>query len=387
MATPTRGPRKEPDTRTGRLMAIGALLALLGAGVLAAILFATGAVETGGGTSPVSTTSTVGSLNDGGTAFDPRAVYAAAAPAVVDITAKVVTQSSAAVPDPFAPPQTQEATQSGTGTVLDTQGRILTAQHVVSGARSITVEFQDGTTRSAKVLGTDPATDLAVLRVDTAGLTMHPLPLGSSRTLRVGDPIALIGDPFGYPRSLSTGVVSGLDRTIEAPNGFTVAHAIQTDGALNPGNSGGPLLDSRARLIGVADQIATGGSGIKSYTGVGFAVPIDVAKSALADLERGTTPKHAFLGVSTGDVSTAGGRAGALVRAAEPGGPAAGGGLEPGDVIVALDGTKVGGSNDLVAAIAAHRPGDQVTLTVERGSGEVKLDVTLAQQPRQAAAG
>ena len=382
MTTPTREHHREPqDVRSGRLMALGALLALLVAGVVVTGLFATGAIDSGDGTA-ANSSGTVKIESAGASAFNARAVYAAAAPSVVDITAKVVTQASSAVPDPFAPPQAQEATQTGTGSVLDTDGRILTAEHVIAGARSISVEFQDGTSRPAKLLGKDSATDLAVLKVDATGLTLHPLALGSSRTLRIGDPIALIGDPFGYPRSLSTGVVSGLDRTIAAPNGFTVAHAIQTDGALNPGNSGGPLLDSRARLVGVADQIATGGTGTKSYTGVGFAVPVDVARSVLSDLERGVAPKHAYLGVSTNDVA-----AGALVRGVAAGGPAEAGGIKPGDVIVAIDGTRVTGANDLVAALAAHEPGDKVTVTVQRGSGRQQLDVTLAEQPRQASGG
>ena len=193
--------------------------------------------------------------------------------------------------------------------MLDTQGRILTADHVIAGASSITVTLQNGDTRSAKLLGGDTATDTAVLKVDPSGMTLHPLPLGSLATLRIGDPIAVIGDPFSFQRSLSTGLISGLDRTIQAPNGFTIAHAVQTDAAMNPGNSGGPVLDARGRVIGVADQIATGNSGADSSTGVGFAVPIDIVKTVLPQLERGTTPAHAYLGVGAADATGNGGNA------------------------------------------------------------------------------
>ena len=175
---------------------------------------------------------------------------------------------------PFGGPS-QSATATGTGFVVDGKGHIVTAAHVVEGASSISVKFQDGTTRTAKVLGTDEATDVAVLSVDPSGLTLHPLALGSSASLAIGDQVAAIGDPFTYQRSLSTGVVSGLDRTISAPNGFTVAHAIQTDAALNPGNSGGPVLDAGGQVIGIVDQIATNGSS-QTSSGVGFAVPIDL---------------------------------------------------------------------------------------------------------------
>ena len=199
---------------------------------------------------------------------------------------------------PSAGRRSPRATATGTGFVVDGKGHIVTAAHVVDGASSITVKFQDGTTRTAKLLGKDNATDVAVLSVDPSGLTLHPLALGSSAALDVGDQLAAIGDPFTYERSMSTGIVSGLDRTISAPNGFTVAHAIQTDAALNPGNSGGPVLDAAGKVIGIVDQIATNGSSDTS-SGVGFAVPIDLVKSELSQLEAGQTVSHAYLGVST----------------------------------------------------------------------------------------
>ena len=197
--------------------------------------------------------------------LDASSVYASAAPGVVDIAVD---------------------NGSGTGFVVDKDGHIVTAAHVVNGANSISVKFQDGTTRKATVLGQDDATDVAVIKIDPSGLTLHPLTLGSSASVGVGDDVAAIGDPFGYARSISTGIVSGVDRTIKAPNGFTVAHAIQTDAAMNPGNSGGPVLNADGQVVGIADQIATDGSADQS-AGVGFAVPIDLVKSALDDAQVG----------------------------------------------------------------------------------------------------
>ena len=303
--------------------------------------------------------------------LDAAALYAKASPGVVDITA-TGTGGAAQQQSPFGDQGTApQSTATGTGFVTGTDGYIITAAHVVDGASSITVTFQDGTKRTAKLTGKDDATDVALLKVDPAGLTLHPLKLGSSASLRTGDALAAIGDPFGYERSISTGIVSGLDRTIQAPNGFTVAHAIQTDAALNPGNSGGPILNAAGEVIGIADQIATGGS-TRANAGVGFAVPIDLVKSDLAALKAGQTPRHAYLGVS---MAGAGGSAGgALVGAVSSGGPAADAGLRAGDTITAIDGKKVADSNALVSVIAGRDPGDRVTLTVRRGSDSSQLD-------------
>jgi S1-C subfamily serine protease len=317
----------------------------------------------------------------GGSSLNAASLYAAAAPGVVDITAHSTTTTSGG---PFGLPRKAQSTDSGTGTVLDSQGRILTADHVVAGASSVSVTFQNGTTRTAKVLGGDTATDIAVLKVDPSGLTLHPLPLGSVTGMRIGDPLAVIGDPFDYHRSLSTGVLSGLDRTIQAPNGFTIAHAVQTDAAMNPGNSGGPVLNARGQVIGVADQIATGGSGVDSSTGVGFAVPIDIARSEIPQLESGTTPAHAYLGVSADDASISGGNTGALVAAVSPSSPAARGGIRAGDVIVALGSTRITGVNDLVTATSSHKPGDRVTVALVRGGKRLTSTVTLAKEPAAA---
>ncbi len=329
--------------------------ALLGGGASTAILAATGALN-GDSTTVIQRTSTVTSSDSAG--LNAEALYASTSAGVVDIAAGDAT---------------------GTGFVVDRRGDIVTAAHVVDGATSVTVKLQDGTTRRATVLGKDDATDVAVIRIDPSGLTLHPLSLGSSASLKVGQEIAAIGDPFGYDRSLSTGIVSGVDRTIQAPNGFTLAHAIQTDAAINPGNSGGPFLDASGAVIGIADQIATNG-GADQSSGVGFAVPIDLVRSVLRTLESGGKVEHAYIGIATAD-----GTSGAKVSSLTSGGPAAAAGLRAGDVITRLGGTSVTDSSRLVAAIATHRPGDRVAVTVKRGAQTLHLTVTLGTQPAQSA--
>ena len=373
-------PRRRSITTRG-LGALVALTALISGAAGAGLLLATGA-----GSHTTSTTitqaqapsTTTASETTGATGLNASALYSAAAPGVVDITSRGVTTSSGS--SPFGGPSQSQSTATGTGFVVDGKGHIVTAAHVVDGASSITVKFQDGTTRTAKLLGKDNATDVAVLSVDPSGLTLHPLALGSSATLDVGDQLAAIGDPFTYERSLSTGIVSGLDRTISAPNGFTVAHAIQTDAALNPGNSGGPVLDAAGKVIGIVDQIATNGSSDTS-SGVGFAVPIDLVRSELSQLEAGRTVGHAYLGVSTSTADTS--NPGALIQSVTSGGPADSAGLRAGDVVTALGSTPIRGTNDLVATIATHRPGDRVAATVRRGSQTIKVTVTLGTQPSQ----
>jgi putative serine protease PepD len=255
----------------------------------------------------------------------------------------------------------------------------LTASHVVAGSATITVKFQHGPVRTASMLGTDTSNDVAVLHVNSSGLTLHPLPLGSVQSLVVGDPLAVIGDPFGYNRSLSTGVVSGLGRTIQAPNGFLVANALQTDAALNPGNSGGPVLDAQGQVVGIADQIATGGSGVDQGSAVGFAIPIDPVKAELSALESGQTVEHPYLGAGLQEASV--NQQGAQVQSVAAGGPAAAAGLRPGDLITVFDGNTVIGPSQLVDDLAALKPSDKGTLTVTRGSKTVNLTATLASQP------
>jgi putative serine protease PepD len=365
------------------LAALLALTALIGGVAGAGLLLVTGAGDSTSTTTITQAPATLSSAANettGATGLNARALYAGTAAGVVDITSRGVTESTGGGGSPFGGQRQSTATATGTGFVIDGKGNIVTAAHVVDGASSITVKFQDGTTRTAKLLGKDNATDVAVLSVDPSGLSLHPLALGSSASLVVGDQVAAIGDPFTYDRSMSTGIVSGLDRTISAPNGFTVAHAIQTDASLNPGNSGGPVLNAAGKVIGIVDQIATNGSS-QTSSGVGFAVPIDLVRSELPQLEAGQTVKHAYLGVSTSDASTA--TPGALIQSVTTGGPAANAGLRSGDIVTSIGTATIKGTNDLVAAIATHKAGDRVAASVRRGSQTIKVTVTLGTQPSQ----
>jgi S1-C subfamily serine protease len=366
-------------TATRRLTLVTLASALVGAGALAAILFATGAVH--GTTTDTAQAVTAGPAV-GSSSLHPAALYAGSAPGVVDIIARGTTT----VQSPSGSSSEQE-TSTGAGVVLDRQGHILTADHVVRGASSVSVKFANGTLRSVRVTGSDPATDLAVLSVDPSGLSLHSIALGDSAGLQVGDPVAAIGDPFGYPRSMSAGIVSGLDRTIAGLNGYSIAHAVQTDAAIDPGNSGGPLLNAAGQVIGIVDQIATGGSGADSSTGVGFAVPSNIAKGELSDLERGSTPAHAYLGVGTAAAVDVDGGAGVIVESVQSASPAAKAGVRVGDVVETVDGKALRGVNDLIAVVSADRPGETLTLGLQRGTRHLTVRVVLAAQPRNASTG
>jgi S1-C subfamily serine protease len=197
-------------------------------------------------------------------------VYRRDAPGVAYVRAEVVQRSQS----PFGGSQTQRGEATGSGFVIDDQGYVLTNAHVVEGATNVTVQL-GGTTMSARVVGSDTSADIAVLKVNTAGANLHPLALGDSSSVQVGDPVVAIGNPFGLDRTVTTGIVSALQREIQAPNGVTIKHVIQTDAAINPGNSGGPLIDSSGRVIGINSQIASTSGG---SNGIAFAVPIGTAK-------------------------------------------------------------------------------------------------------------
>jgi putative serine protease PepD len=296
-------------------------------------------------------------------------LYKNAAPGVVDIT---VTQNAASGIPGFGD---QSAQAEGSGFVLDKSGHIITNQHVVTGASSIKVRFQNGRTAKATVVGTDASTDVAVIKVDVDASLLHPLPLGDSSTLQVGQDVAAIGSPFGLPETLTHGIVSAVDRTITAPNNFSISGAIQTDAPINHGNSGGPLLDLSGDVVGVNAQIDSDSGG---NDGVGFAIPINAVKSVANQLIAGQTVQHAYLGVTIGDASTG---AGAQVGSVKASTPADKAGLQAGDVITAIDGTPVSNADDLTARLAAHKPGDKVTLTVTRNGKTSKIDVTLGTRP------
>ena len=356
--------RRPSRPRRGRRLLALALAAAALAGVTAGAGVV--ALSRDGSSTTTVLSSASNTADTASTSLNASAVYTSISTGVVEIAAEEGGAASSA---------------TGSGFVVDAKGRIVTAAHVVDGATSIKVTFSDGVTRTATLAGKDDATDVAVLEVDPSGLKLHPLQLGSSASLAVGDAVAAIGSPFGYEESVTTGIVSGLDRTIEAPNGFTVSHAVQTDAALNPGNSGGPIVDSSARVIGIADQIATNGSAEQS-SGVGFAVPIDLIGSELADLEAGRAVSHPYLGVGTGEST---GAAGALVASVTAGGPADSAGLQVGDVVTSVNGKQITGSGELVAAIASHAPGDRLKIGIRRGSGTQTLVATLGTQPAKQA--
>jgi putative serine protease PepD len=265
---------------------------------------------------------------------------------------------------------------SGTGFVIDDRGTIVTNAHVVSTSRSASVRRGDSRSAiPATVLGTDPSTDLAVLRVDPSRLgTPRPLALADSDAVRVGDGVVAVGHPFGLDRTATAGIVSGLGREIEAPNGFSIDEVIQTDAAINPGNSGGPLVDMRGRVVGVNSQIATAGAG--GNVGVGFAVPSNTVREVVPRLARGQKIERAYLGLTT-----AAGPSGVEVQAVVPGGPAAGRGLEAGDRILSVDGQAVTEPGDVSDAIDGREPGDSVTVEIERDGRRERIEVELGTRP------
>jgi S1-C subfamily serine protease len=300
--------------------------------------------------------------------LNSRAIYAKDSPGVAFVQSAGITTNT-----PFG---SERGVATGSGFVLDSRGDILTNAHVVDGARKVTVRFGgSGSEVPAQVVGTDNSNDLAVLRIDPSKAALHPLPLAGTSSVHVGDPVAAIGNPFGFDRTITAGIVSAVQRQITAPDGFTIDHVIQTDAAINPGNSGGPLIDAQGRVVGINSQIATGGNG-NANVGIGFAIPIATAKQELAALEGGGTVQHAFLGVGTVP-----GRGGAVVRQVQSGSPAAHAGLRSGDVIVSLGGRSVRDPSALAAAVGAHKPGQTVTIAYLRNGAHRTASATLARHP------
>jgi S1-C subfamily serine protease len=319
----------------------------------------------------------------------------------VFVASQIVQQSQSPF-DPF--PQQQQGQATGSGFVISRDGTILTNAHVIQGAVKITVQFGDNKAVDAKVIGKDRNTDLALLKIPTDGLSLTPLPLGESKNVQVGDPAIAIGNPFGLDRTLTTGVVSALQRQIRAPNGFSIDNVIQTDAPINPGNSGGPLLDAFGRVIGINSQIETGGG--SGSVGIGFAVPIDTAKQVIPQLEHSGTVVRAYLGLTslTIDGSLANLNlpvsAGALVQTVQSGSPADKAGIKGGDIsaqlpqgqielggdiITAVDGKPLKGSDDLATQIGAHKPRDTVTLTLLRNKKKLSVSVRLGTRPNAVA--
>jgi S1-C subfamily serine protease len=330
-------------------------------------------------------------------------IYRTTAPGVVHIE---TTSRVAGQPDPFFGNPFGTATQTqralGSGFVIDRAGHIVTNFHVVRGASSIQVSFSNNERYRAKLVGTDPSTDIAVLRVAVRPTALKALPLGDSDAVRVGDQVIAIGNPFGLDRSVTAGIVSAVQRRIEAPNNLSIAHVIQTDAALNHGNSGGPLLDAQGQVVGVNAQIETGGV-TQGNVGIGFAIPINTVRDVVGQLIRHGSVQHPFLGIEGKSLTASIARlfrlpvtSGVLVATVRPGTGAAAAGLEPatsqvtvegeswpagGDVIVKVDTEPVATIERLIDVISAKRPGDKVDLEIVRGTARKTLTVKLGRQP------
>jgi S1-C subfamily serine protease len=296
---------------------------------------------------------------------------------------------------------------TGSGFLIDNEGHILTNNHVVEGATKVEVRLGSSETEhEATVVGADPATDVALLKVDVPASQQHPLSLGNSAEVQVGDPVVAIGNPFGLDRTVTAGIVSALQRQIQAPNGFSISHVIQTDAAINPGNSGGPLIDSEGRVIGINSQIQTGG-GTDGNVGIGFAVPINTAREVVEQIEKNGKVEHAYIGISGGSVTPALAKAlklpvekGVLVNEVVKNSPADKAGIEGGDteatiegvkvtlggdIITEVDGKPISSMEEVINDVNSAQPGDKMELTLLRGDNETKhVTVTLGVRPSSA---
>ena len=286
----------------------------------------------------------------------------------------------------------------GSGFVIDGEGHIVTNDHVVDGASSISVEFSDGSTYDAQLVGTDASTDIGVIKVDAPSSELTPLQLGDSGALQVGDEVVAIGSPLGLNETVTSGIVSALNRTITSPNNFSINDAIQTDAAINHGNSGGPLLDLQGQVIGINSQIESDSGG---NDGIGFAVPSNTVQSVVSQLIATGKVQHAYLGVGIATITDAlssqlGLPAGVEVTQVTSGGPAADAGLKAadattvvggqefptgGDVITAVNGKAVSTSEELQSVIGAMKPGDSASVTYSRDGSEHTVQVTLGTRP------
>jgi putative serine protease PepD len=344
-------------------------------------------------------------VNDArGRALTVNEIYRRAAPGVVQVTATQVVASPRV--DPFFGfpfPSQQQAEALGSGFVIDKAGHIVTNYHVVEGARSVDVSFSNNESMKAKIVGTDPSTDVAVLQVDAHSRALTPLSLGNSDLVHVGDSVVAIGNPFGYDRTVTAGIVSALQRVIQAPNSYSIDHVIQTDAALNKGNSGGPLLNANGNVIGVNSQISTGNSGSSGNVGVGFAVPINTVTTVAAQIIKSGHVEHAFLGIAAQPVTESAAKLfrlpvshGLLVASVQPGSGAAKAGLRAGtqnatlagetyplggDLLATIDEAPLYSVDQLRDVIGSKKPGDNVKLRVYRGDQQRTVTVKLGRQP------
>jgi len=389
-----------------RMFWIPFLSAIIGGAIVVAVVAAAG--DLGGSQTTITTVQAAPAAPTNASqvtrGLTPHEVYVRDAPGVAFVTSTIVQKSES--PFLFGGESQRQGQATGSGIVISTNGTILTNYHVVENAIKVTVSFEKGKTVEAQVVGKDPSNDLAVLKIPTDGLTLHALTLGDSSAVTVGDPVYAIGNPFDLERTLTTGVISALQRQITAPNGFTINNVLQTDAPINPGNSGGPLLDAAGRVIGINSQIETGGSGGGSV-GIGFAVPINTAKAEIAQLEKGGTVRGAYLGLTSltidGSLSALNlpVKSGALVQSVQKGTGAAKAGIRGGavttstesnqiavggDIVVKIDGKAVNSSEELALDIAAKKPGDTISVELLRANGKggynpLTVTVTLGSRP------
>jgi S1-C subfamily serine protease len=380
---------------------IGSLFAaaLLGGGIAAAI---GAALDTDSGAASTVVTTVEGAspapasfAKSSGSAKSIQQIYDTAGPGVVQVTSTTVVSQ-----DPFF--GAQQARSLGSGFVIDEAGHIVTNYHVVENAQKVEVNFSGDDRVQATVVGSDPSTDVAVLKIDAQARALSPLPLGNSNVVRVGDAVVAIGNPFGLERTVTAGIVSALQRRIQAPNGFTIDKAIQTDAPINHGNSGGPLLDSRGRVIGINSQIESESGG---NVGIGFAVPVNTVKEVVSEILSTGRVEHAYMGIemlpidrSLSETFRLPVSEGVLITRVRPGSPAAEAGLKGGehqvvvdgesyvlggDIITRADGKPIESPDDLSSLVMSKDPGDTITVELRRGDASKTVSVTLGRQPAQ----
>jgi S1-C subfamily serine protease len=383
-------------TRMGSLF----LAALVGGGAAVAIGAALDTEEAG--TTTVFRTAADGPVDpstrieaDSGEALSVQEIYQQAGPGVLQVTSTSVDSS-----DPYFGPQPRVSL--GSGFVIDKDGYIVTNYHVIESARQIEVNFSGDDRVQATIVGVDPSTDLALLKINAQARALTPLPLGDSDAVRVGDAVVAIGNPFGLERTVTAGIVSALQREITAPNGYVIDKVIQTDAPINQGNSGGPLLNTRGQVIGVNSQIEPGDSGTGNL-GIGFAVPAATLREVVSQIRERGKVEHAYLGVRTQPIDEVLSRTyrlavetGVIVAEVIPGSPADDAGLEAGDqqvifggtsyvlggdIVTAADGEEVASPDDLRRLIAEKDPGDAMTLDIRRGDSKRTVSVTLGRRP------
>lgn len=386
------GGNTPPKPRGMKRVGAIALPAVVGAVTALAVLAGTG--QLGGGDTTIIRETASGVTTSMSSARDTAAEAESGVPSKGLSVAEVVKRKSPAVVS--ISNETTQGGSLGSGFLIDAAGHIITNAHVVDSASKTTVTFKDGTEAEGTILGVDTSTDVAVVKIDKVPTGVSPLPLGNSGGLTVGQEVVAIGNPYGYSGTATTGIVSALERVIESPSGFTIQNAIQTDAAINQGNSGGPLFDRDGRVIGINSQIASKNGG---NVGIGFAVPIDTVRPIVASIIASGKAQHAWIGIQ-GRELTPGlaeklglvGKRGVIVAALDERGPANDAGMKAadsadaavpkgGDLIVAINGTPITDMADVSKAVASRKVGDQITITVLRDGKSETLTLTLKDRP------